>query len=177
MASGDTTGTSATISLKDCAVFDGVDDYVSVDNAAIAELNDHQSWSFDVLMPTLTGVANAAFISTRNSGAFFYIGESGSTGRLKIRLNDGTNNVENTLIFLTETNWNNVTIVIDEFVAGGCRIYINGVLNKIVDLSTLTTLLNGNALEFGRQDIINILEKYYSVKLKNVTMSYFGIKS
>ena len=32
-------------------------------------------------------------------------------------------------------------------------------------------------LEFGRQDIINILEKYYSVKLKNVTMSYFGIKA
>lgn len=136
------------LSSKTGMTFDGVDDYVRVDNFSIGEVAPELSWSFWALSSSGTG--NSDYI-LRNSQQSFgtYISYLGTSMQSIIRLNNGSYIITSP-ISLSANMWQHWTTVYNN--QTGLLFYKNGILvsNNSFTSDGLTNTTLASFLEIGR---------------------------
>jgi len=154
MAAGDLTATNGTLSLRECAVFDGADDYVEIPHDA-SQLGANLATGFTIsawINPRSIG-ETAGFILAKSDGVTgvngFFLGMGISDNRIRFRINNGTthNSAVNSIVF---GSWFHILITVNS--AQLANIYINGVLSGTAnqDLGqTIATITNIAPMRIG----------------------------
>jgi len=129
MAAGDLTAKNATISLKDCAVFDGVDDYVEIPHHE-SQLGSNLSNGFTIsawinprsAAATAKSILDKSATHSSTAGFHFLFVDS---NRIYFRMNEGLGRFsENNAI--TPATWQHVLLTVSS--GQLANFYVNGVL-------------------------------------------------
>ena len=176
MAAGDVTGAVATISQKDCAVFDGVDDYVEVAHNA-NQLGANLSNGFTIsawINPRSTGqnagsdagkILSKCTAAGAANGFEFGLRDGGTYLRVDINLSAKVSGN-----FINFGTWYHVLFTIDNGNLG--NFYVNGVLsgtaNQDFGAGSISAITTTNAPRIGNR--ATTTDRTFDGSIKDVKM-------
>jgi hypothetical protein len=154
MAAGDMTATNGTLSLRPCAVFDGVDDYVEIPHDA-SQLGANLSNGFTIsawINPRSAGEGNFGFIidkSTANGGVNGFMMMMDNAPKVAFKINNGTSRTTG-LTAVPYLSWTHILITVSS--AQLSNFYVNGTLSGTANqdlVQPISTITTTNAMRIG----------------------------
>ena len=177
MASGDLTGTYGKTSERDCAMFDGVDDYVEIPHNA-AQLGANLSNGFTIsawINPRSQGEGAGALFgrildksasNTATDGFAFCVNTDAT--KIVFRVNVGTTTAS-AVASITKNIWQHVLVTISS--GQLTNFYVNGVLSGTANqdlVQAISTITTTNVMKIGNRS--SVTDSTFDGGIKSVKM-------
>lgn len=178
VSSSNTNTLSQSGKIDKCFYFDGNDKIATTHFTALDNLSDNFSFSF-WLKDNLQTSANHGVIVKRGSGSFYSITlekKDASSNYLKIRINDGTNNIQPRYLLPNLGEWKHIVITIDGRSTTSLKVYCNNtelITAETKSMASFGSLANTNNLSIGWENVNNVYADAYldDIRIYNCTLS------